>query len=61
MIRLLACTTMVLLFSALVLLSVDRNIYRTSSWIREARYAAVLGWVFTGAAGLILAGLLIYL
>lgn len=61
MIRLLACSTMVLLFSALVLLSVDRNIYRTSGWVREARYAAVLGWVCTGAAGLILAGLLIYL
>ncbi|MNP37718.1 hypothetical protein D3C76_1311800 [compost metagenome] len=61
MIRLLACTAMVLLFSALVLLSVDRNIYRTSGWVRERKYAAVIGWVCTGAAGAIFAGLLIYL
>jgi hypothetical protein len=61
MIRLLACTTLVLLFSALVLLSVDRNIYRTSGWVREQKYTAVLGWSYAGAALLILVGLLIYL
>ncbi|AIQ45549.1 hypothetical protein R70723_06295 [Paenibacillus sp. FSL R7-0273] len=61
MIRLLACTAMVLLFSALVLLAVDRNIYRTSGWVRDSKYAAVTGWTCTGAAGLILAGLLIYM
>lgn len=61
MIRLMACTAMVLLFCALVLLSVDRNIYRTSGWARESRYAAVLGWTCTGAAGFIIFGLLIYL
>lgn len=61
MIHLLGCTVIVLLFSALVLLLVDRNIYRTSGWVREQKYSAVLGWSCTGAALLILAGLLIYL
>ena len=61
MIRLLACTTMVLLFAALVLLTVDRNIYRTSEWVREQKYAVILGWSCTAAALLIFTGLLIYL
>ncbi len=52
---------MVLLFAGLVLLAVDRNIYRTSGWAREHRFTSILGWSYTVAALLILTGLLIYL
>ncbi|QSF46083.1 CLC_0170 family protein [Paenibacillus tianjinensis] len=61
MIRLLAWSIMVLLFAALVLLAVDRNIYRSSGWTREQRFTSILGWTYTVAALLILSGLLIYL
>ncbi len=61
MIQLFTWSIMVLLFAALVLLAVDRSIYRTSSWTREQRFTSIMGWSYTVAALLILAGLLIYM
>lgn len=61
MLRLLACTAAVTIFSALMLLTVDRTIYKSSGWVREKKYASALGWSCAGVSLLIIVWLIILL
>ncbi|MNC29558.1 hypothetical protein D3C76_40230 [compost metagenome] len=55
MVRLYAYTAAITMFSALMLLTVDRNIYKSSEWVREKKYASALGWGCAGVSLLIFA------
>ncbi|WP_379155297.1 CLC_0170 family protein [Paenibacillus sp. sgz5001063] len=55
MIHLYASSAAVAIFSALMLLTVDRNIYKSSGWVREKKFASAIGWCFAGIALIIIA------
>ncbi|WP_143186257.1 MULTISPECIES: CLC_0170 family protein [unclassified Paenibacillus] len=50
MVSLFSSSAAIAMFSALMLLTVDRNIYKSSGWVREKKYASALGWCFAGIA-----------
>ncbi|WNS40947.1 CLC_0170 family protein [Paenibacillus sp. MMS20-IR301] len=60
MVRVFGSIACVLLVSAVLLLTVDCRIYSSRGWLREKKYAKVLGWSYSILFLLILAGLLIY-
>lgn len=51
---------MILLISALLLLTIDSRIYSSRGWGREKKYALVLGWTYSVISLAILIGLVIY-
>lgn len=60
MVRVFGSTVIVLFFSALLLLAVDVRIYSSKGWLREQKYARVLGWSYSVISLAILIGLMIY-
>ncbi|MBW4084064.1 CLC_0170 family protein [Paenibacillus sp. S150] len=61
MVRLFACTAAIIMFSALLLLTVDRNIYQACGRVREKNYASALGWGYAAISLLIIVFLIIFL
>lgn len=60
MIRLLTSTSIILFISALLMLAIDSRIYKDRGWLREKKYAAVMGWIYCILSVFILIGLMIY-
>lgn len=60
MVRVFGSAACVLLVSALLLLAVDVRIYKSRGWVRESKYAAVLGWAYSILCLAIFIGLIIY-
>ncbi|KWX87716.1 hypothetical protein AMQ83_11375 [Paenibacillus riograndensis] len=61
MVHLVTYTAAITIFSALVLLTVDRAIYKSSGWVREMKYASALGWGCAGVSLLFIVWRLILL
>ncbi|KHL94923.1 hypothetical protein QW71_15465 [Paenibacillus sp. IHB B 3415] len=60
MVRLFGSLVIVLLVSTLMLLAIDARIYNSRGWLREKKYAMVLGWAYSVISLAILIGLIIY-
>lgn len=60
MVRVLSSIAGVLLVSSLLLLAIDARIYSNRGWLREKKYAYLLGWASCTLSLLILIGLFIY-
>jgi hypothetical protein len=60
MVLVLGCTAGVLFISALLLLAVDVKIYSNRGWVREKKYATLMGWTYCVLFLVILIGLLLY-
>lgn len=60
MVRLFGSMVIILLVSALMLLTVDARIYNSRGWLREKKYAIVLGWAYSVISIAIIIGLIIY-
>lgn len=61
MIRFMGSTAGLLLFSALLMMTVDRRIYTSKGWIREKKFARALAWSYGLLCLLIVIGLFIYI
>lgn len=46
MINVYSYMAMVLLFSGLILLTIDSKIYSVNGWVREKKGASIVGWVY---------------
>lgn len=59
MISLFSYLAAVLMFTALMLLAIDRNIYSANRWRRERKLAAMMGWIYGVLSILIIVGLIV--
>ncbi|ULO06377.1 hypothetical protein H1230_25720 [Paenibacillus sp. 19GGS1-52] len=61
MINVYSYMAMVLLFSGLILLTIDSKIYSVNGWVREKKAASVVGWIYSALSLLVIIFVLFFM